>query len=202
MMNPADVSFDPLYIMSTYLSPAYKEVQNEEQTTAVKRNLLKRISPQFNNVPRQNKPHASQEDNVGTEDEDYHDLEVEEPSSKRFKHLMGLLKGKQKAKRVSSSSSSSRSAEEIEIENYAHSFRTCTDEDEDPIVFWQNNSSMYTLTSCFAFDLLLTPASTAPVERIFSTDGNAKMGKRNCLTAQNLEREIMIAQNKRYLQLL
>ena len=42
-------------------------------------------------------------------------------------------------------------------------------------------------------------ASTAPVEWIFSTGGNAIGGKRNRLTQKNLEREIFIRRNKKYL---
>ena len=44
--------------------------------------------------------------------------------------------------------------------------------------------------SNISLDLLTTPASTAPVEWIFSIGGKATMGKRNRLTYANLEKEI------------
>lgn len=53
-----------------------------------------------------------------------------------------------------------------------------------------------------AFDLLSTPPASTPVERIFSTGGEATTGKRNRLTDHNLEREILLGQNKMYLHLL
>ena len=42
-------------------------------------------------------------------------------------------------------------------------------------------------------------ASTAPVERIFSSGGEVTRGKRNRLTDKNLEREIFLRRNKKYI---
>uniref|UniRef100_A0A1X7UVV8 HAT C-terminal dimerisation domain-containing protein n=1 Tax=Amphimedon queenslandica TaxID=400682 RepID=A0A1X7UVV8_AMPQE len=105
---------------------------------------------------------------------------TQEPSAKKFKHLRELLKKKQQAKEKSCSSSLSE--EETELERYAKSDYTGSiDEDEDPFIFWSDNKTTYPILSNFAFDLLLTPASKAPVEKIFSTGGDATTGKRNRL---------------------
>ena len=45
-------------------------------------------------------------------------------------------------------------------------------------------------------EILIVPASSAPVERIFSTGREATTGKRNRLTNWNLEREVFLRQNK------
>ena len=57
----------------------------------------------------------------------------------------------------------------------------------------------YPLLSVVAVDLLIIPGSSAPVERTFSTAGDASSGKRNHLSDRNLEREVLIRKNKQYL---
>ena len=52
--------------------------------------------------------------------------------------------------------------------------------------------------SVIAIDTLVTPASSAPIERVFSTAGNATIGKRNRLTDKNLGREVLLRKNKVY----
>ena len=46
--------------------------------------------------------------------------------------------------------------------------------------------------SLAAQEILVVPASSAPVERVFSTAGDATTGKRNRLKDFNLEREIFL----------
>ena len=72
---------------------------------------------------------------------------------------------------------------------------------EDPITFWTNEevAQNFPLLSVIAIDLLIIPGSSAPVERMFSTTGDASSGKRNQLTDKNLEREIMIRKNRQYI---
>ena len=69
-----------------------------------------------------------------------------------------------------------------EIEHY--SFLSITlSEKEDPVKFWMDNESTYSLLSNIAIDLLCIPASSASVERIFSTAGESTSAKRtDCLT--------------------
>ena len=43
------------------------------------------------------------------------------------------------------------------------------------------------------------PASTAPVERVFSASGEVTRGKRNRLSDDNIERETLLRKNKTYL---
>ena len=74
--------------------------------------------------------------------------------------------------------------------------------DDIPFIYWLENQKMYPLLGNVAFDLLCTPASTAPMERIFSTGGETTSRRHNWLTDSNLEREILLRQNKNYLQLV
>ena len=74
-------------------------------------------------------------------------------------------------------------------------------EDSEPLHYWRDNELKYPVLSPLASDLLVIPASSAPVERVLSTSGQISCGKRNQLTATNLEREVMVKRNKCYLQL-
>jgi len=50
-----------------------------------------------------------------------------------------------------------------------------------------------------ACEVLATLASTAPMERIFSSGGEVTQGKRNRLTEHNLEWEVFLRRNKKYI---
>ena len=68
----------------------------------------------------------------------------------------------------------------------------------DPIQSWISNEQTYPLIAPLACDLLSIPASSAPVERTFSTVGEVASGKKNRLSDKSLVREV-IKKNKCYL---
>ena len=122
-----------------------------------------------------------------------HEEEIGPPAEKRFKHLHRVLElrikeGIQKASTIPPG--------KVEIEHYSSVVTTLSD--KDPITFWLNNESAYPLLSSLAVDLLCIPASSAPVERTFSTAGESTCGRRNRLCSHNLEREIMLRRNRKY----
>ena len=57
----------------------------------------------------------------------------------------------------------------------------------------------YPLLPSLALDVLCIPGSSAPVERVFSTAGEATSTKRNRLGGKSFEREILIRKNTIYL---
>ena len=71
----------------------------------------------------------------------------------------------------------------------------------DPFNYWLHREINFANLARVACEVLSTPASTAPVERIFSTGGEATKGRRNRLSDKNLEREIFLSRNKKYIQL-
>ena len=89
------------------------------------------------------------------------------------------------------------SPEEKEIEQYNQENFNVELED-DPFYFWANTKS-FSAIAAVACDILCTSASTAPVERVFSTSGESTSDKRNRLTDYNLEREVLLRKNKAYL---
>ena len=73
------------------------------------------------------------------------------------------------------------------------------DEKVDPVEFWIENEKTYPSLAPVACDLLIIPASSAPIERVFSTAGQITSGKRNRLNDRNLEREVLLKKNKVYI---
>ena len=64
----------------------------------------------------------------------------------------------------------------------------------DPLDYWVGKLNHFPVLAPIACDILAVPASTASVEWIFSSGGNATRGKRN-----RSEREIFIQRNKKCL---
>ena len=117
------------------------------------------------------------------------------PPLKRFKHLEKVIEQRWKE---DLEKTAERPPGKAEVERYFESKITLS-EREDPITFWVENESSYPLLSAVAIDLLSIPASSAPVERVFSIAGESTTGKRNRLSDKNLEREVIIRNNKHYL---
>ena len=73
------------------------------------------------------------------------------------------------------------------------------DEKLDAIDFWIQNQDKYPDLAPIALDLLVIPATSTTIKRVFSTAGLVTLGKRNRLSAKWLEREVMIKKNKSFL---
>ena len=117
------------------------------------------------------------------------------PPTKRFKHLDKIIEQRW---REDLEKSAQLPPGRAEVERYFESTITLA-EKVDPVTFWIQNESQYPLLSPVAIDLLCIPASSAPVERTFSVATESTAGKRNRLTDKNLEREIIIKNNKHFL---
>ena len=120
-----------------------------------------------------------------------------EPAFKRFRYLSSVV-----SEKLRQASSQPRSPPLIpgrdDLEKYLHE-EVRLSEDSEPLDYWRNNELKYPTLSVLALDLLVIPASSAPIERVFSTAGQISSGKRNRLSDINLEREILVKKNKRYL---
>ena len=119
----------------------------------------------------------------------------EPPPQKHFKHLTKVLERKMKEGVAEKSKPPQWKAE---LEHYFLSGVTLP-ENEDPLNYWVTHESTYPLLSNVAVDLLCIPASSAPIERTFSTAGESTSGRRNRLADKNLERETLLRKNRHYL---
>ena len=121
-----------------------------------------------------------------------------EPPFKRFRYLPSILSEKRKEQAHSRASSPLMTLQQEELDKYL-STTVEVNERLDPIQFWISNKQTYPHIAPLACDLLTIPASSAPVERTFSTAGEVASGKRNRLSDKSLEREVLIKKNKCYL---
>lgn len=66
----------------------------------------------------------------------------------------------------------------------------------NPLHWWRDHESQFPTVSQVARQLLCTPATSTPSERVFSTAGNIASVKRSMLKPQNLNALIFLAHNK------
>ena len=90
-------------------------------------------------------------------------------------------------------STTSSPAVSNEVDNY---FSVPTlPEDEDPLIFWEKNQNLYPTLSQLAEYYLSVPASSAPVERLFSIAGKIFRPERCRLTDKTFEQLMLIRCN-------
>ena len=70
-----------------------------------------------------------------------------------------------------------------------------TEYEDNPLLFWKENSSLFPLLSQLASVYLGTSASSVPVESLFSTTGLILNGKRCSLTPDELNMIVFIHDN-------
>ena len=187
--DPGDFDFDPVYLMSTLLDPRYSVLLNNSQLEPTKTHLL-RLLKDMNGGVSSPSPRSSVSSPVHPPNED-----LEPPEKKRFCHLAKVLEEKLKEGAMKASK---EPPGRQELQHYLLAMHTLP-EDADPLSFWVEEEKNYPLLSTVALDLLTIPGSSAPIERAFSTAGESTSGKRNRLTAKNLEREVLLRKNKQYL---
>jgi len=84
-----------------------------------------------------------------------------------------------------------------EISSYWHSNHLVTRK-SDPFWFWNDHEMAYPKLASLTLRVLAIPATSAPVERLFSQASYASSGKRVNLSGNQLEREVMLKSNKRF----
>jgi len=192
ILNPKAPDYEPIFVLATALDPRYKVVLNTEQVASAKTEILRQLKHMRENSSSSDSSSAGSPAKAAS-------VSVEEnlaepPPKKRFRLLSGLIE-----KRLQEGvSKQAKVPPEEEVNRYFSSVHTLA-EKLDPVFFWTEIDQTYPLLSAFAVDILVIPASSAPIERTFSTAGEATAGKRNRLSDQNLEREVLLRKNKVYL---
>ena len=187
--DPGDDSYEPLFVVSTMLDPRYQPLINASQAKSGRAEILKLLKDY-------NGGNSSGSSSVHSDSPAVHQEECENPLPKkrsRFSHLTKVLEAK-----VKEGLETKHPHGELELTKYMDVVHSVPDED-DPLSFWVEHQDTYPNLSSLATDILCVPASSAPVERVFSTAGEATSAKRNRLADKNLEREVLIRKNKVYL---
>lgn len=188
--DPSDTNFEHIFLLATSLDPRYRLLLNPVQKSAAKDHLLKEIkngsgSPQTNSPQHQ----EAELHQTARGDSD------SEPPTKKFRHLNKVLqqKWKEGLQRISK-----HPPGQVEVTRYFEAVESLAD-GVDPLEYWKSQNHEYPLISDVAVDILVIPATSAPVERVFSSAGESTTGKRNRLSDKNLEREILLKKNKYFL---
>ena len=184
--DPGDECYEPLYIVSTILDPRYKPLINVVQMRSGKDEILRMLRGTNGCSDSQSSGRSSPAPQ-----------EEGGPVKKRqhFNHLSKVLEDK---KRQGKEKAAKQPHGEQELAHYVESMPSI-DDDDDPLSFWVEQKDLYPLLFSLAVDIMSIPGSSAPVERIFSTAGDATIGKRNRLAHTNLEREVLLKKNKGYM---
>ena len=185
--DPGDECYEPLYVVATILDPRYKPLINAVQMKAGKDELLRML-----------KANNGQSDSQSSTQSSPARLQEEEGPVKKRQRFSYLSKVIEDKLRQGKEKAAKQPPGEQELERYMESMPSLGD-DDDPLAFWVEQKDFYPLLSALAVDIMSIPGSSAPVERIFSTAGEATTGKRNRLSHNNLEREILIRKNKKYM---
>ena len=182
-------SFESLYVVATLLDPDYTFVLSdnliEEATSTLKEIVADFVDKHVQQPVESNGATESQEEGLI------------EPPLKKFRHLSKIVSKQLQKKKGSIASSPA----EKEVELFMQQRQNSNPHPTDALDFWVKSEGLFPTLSNVACDVLVIPASSAPVERTFSTAGDACIGKRNRLTNSNLEREVLIKRNKAYLKL-
>ena len=97
-----------------------------------------------------------------------------EPPTQKFRHLNKVLeqKWKEGLQRISKNPPG-----QVEVTRYFEAIESLGDS-VDPLEYWKSQSHEYPLISAVAVDILAIPATSAPVERVFSSAGESTTGKK------------------------
>ena len=76
-----------------------------------------------------------------------------------------------------------------ELDDYLSLVHTEDEIKQGSVLFWKRNSSMFPGLCLIAkkYQYLSIPATSAPIERVFSTAGNILKGERSRITPKNFE---------------
>ena len=190
-IDPSTDSFDGLHIAATLLDPEYTYVLSDMLVEEAKYYLTEILNSFVDNhLKRPATIQSTSETNKSKTEE------TVEPPLKKFRHLPKQLMQKKLKKEPLAKSSA-----EKKVELFMQQRETNCPQSTDALDFWVKSETQFPTLSLVACDLLVIPASSAPIERTFSIAGDACIGKRNRLTKGNLEREVLIKKNKAYLKI-
>ena len=176
-----------------YFNPAYNNVLSKQQEELAQVCIKQLISHQ----DQYEVPAETQIEGNPTINPIPSRSELGKPQAKRFKHLSRLSKLlEEEQSRLNSTTPDKR---DLELNEYSLASTTIKERKMDPLDYWVGKLKDFPVLALIASHILAVPASTAPVEWIFSTSGDATRRKRNRLSWKNLERQIFIQRNKKYL---
>jgi len=193
-VNPSAVGFDVYYLVATFLDPKYTLILNDQQTTVIKAHLLVALKAEISEITDTPLESANTEESVSVEANS-----DEQPPLKKFRHLSDIISQKLREAHQVEKSTAATTAER-EVEKFCElRFGIPPSSKTDALRFWLDLETVLPNLFRLAADLMVVPASSAPIERTFSIAGYCCIGRRNRLNNLNLEREVLIKTNDQYI---
>lgn len=190
--DPSDLNYNPLFVIATALDPRYRLILTAAEVVSAKQEICKMLKERAKEKNGCSTSSASESEAQPITVEGEGD---DGPPTKRFRHLNRILEARFKE---GLKKRSTLPSEEIEINHYFQSIEPIS-EKVDPLVFWLEQQQSYPKITPLALDVLCIPASSAAVERVFSTAGISTKGQRNRLSDKNLENEVLLTKNRHFL---
>ena len=179
-VNPSAAGFDVYYLVATFLDPKYTLILNDQQTTVVKAHLIVALKTEISEFTDTTLESGSTETVSVVANSD------EQPPLKNVRHLSGIISQRlREAHQVDKGIAATTAESEIE-RFYELRFNIPMPSKKDALAFWLELET--TLPNLFrlAVDLMVVPASSAPIERTFSIAGYCCIDRRNRLTITKL----------------
>lgn len=172
---------DKTYQMAGILDPRFKLLwcQSDSERTSTKSLLINEAKKVASNEEIEEVSQVTQEEVS---------QEIEPPRKKARKLFSFMDEDRNKQKQAKDSNY------EREVSQYLA--EPVEDQKEDPLNFWKNNSERYPHLSKLSSIYLAVPASSAPVERLFSIAGNVFRPERCRLSDSTFEKLMFIRCNK------
>ena len=200
LVSPDDSKHDPIYAIATLLHPSLKNyvVKNASLLKSTKEEIITSIKEECG---EESEGSAAEEDACPPVEQS------DVPKPKRpCLDLTGFLipSARQKNLERYREESGPRRRGSISgkldflLNLYIEEKVTMAHYDHDPVRFWLLKESLYSHIARYAVDTLQIPASSATVERLFSTEGESCSGKQSNLQDARLEREVLLHRNKKY----
>jgi hypothetical protein len=194
MDDPNDPKFNSIYLIASFLTPASKRSVETDKLTLVKKEIIQNCTD-INNV--ESVSGGSNEGN-SPDKEQYHGIEP--PPAKRARE--SLLQFEDFLSQFSAPDedferSSTHKRLMLSLNTY---MEEKNEVERNAFKFWVSklHESLHSKIAAYALDVLTIPASSAPVERIFSTAGGSTLEKRNRLQEKNFEMEVLLRRNSTY----
>lgn len=190
IINPQHPSFEGIYCAATLLDPRFSFLLSQTQQAAAEEEIIRWL-----HVDRQPVAATRSESAVGQIPESAmippkrQCLGLNLVESLRVK----LLQQRDEPSPVDDSASE-------ELRRFIAAKHLEADASKDPVEdFWKRKKDIYPKLFVVALDIFASPATSAPVERVFSQASHATSGRRGRLEHFALEREVLMRCNKHFL---
>ncbi|XP_055350017.1 uncharacterized protein LOC129596698 [Paramacrobiotus metropolitanus] len=190
-LDPRHEKHNPFFLAAAFLHPTYRNLLDESQSSAA----MKYIKDMNERVHRK-----EGRDNVP--DDDISPARGEPAAKKgRFSHLSGILEKKSGTTTSKEKNPVLKECALFKAEDFSKDRLVKDNLELDSFEFWKQRRNIFPELHKVAMCIASAPATSTPVERVFSTAGIATSGKRNRLSGLRLEMEVLLQRNYKLLEI-